>query len=366
MRTISFFDEDAIIWKIVTPVLKGLEYKPYGFTLLCLLPFLKHFGLWKEQSPRPPPKEKPRARYSGTCQQGAKIPIFSLEANQDADGVSGKAGKQVSVRKGTIFIRPPSRGKSNYLSILKESTYLFSSELFQVHVRKAASRFLKRNCKMRHVTLTVCLFYSSLLLSCNSEVCNFRPIEETTRGIASSSLCGTLMISKLPASLVMNVLDVFVDSVHVGKFPNSGYYKVHVPPGAHFLILNSGNQFYIDKIEFVPGIMQWASLSFPMPVNDSLFLSLATLADSARFVYARGSASGSEAGSAVDSISLKYNNGNLLIKSEIYDNLVLCFRKGIRYVDAESRGSPDFPMYNSGWSGPRNIPFSVPVPSMPR
>jgi hypothetical protein len=59
MRIVSFIDEDAVIEKIVTPVRKGMEYKPFGFNLLCLLPFLKHCGLWKEQTPRPPPEEMP-------------------------------------------------------------------------------------------------------------------------------------------------------------------------------------------------------------------------------------------------------------------------------------------------------------------
>jgi hypothetical protein len=59
MRIISFIEEEAVIEKIVTPVLKGMDYKPFGFNLLCLLPFLKHCGFWKEQAPRPPPEEKP-------------------------------------------------------------------------------------------------------------------------------------------------------------------------------------------------------------------------------------------------------------------------------------------------------------------
>jgi hypothetical protein len=59
MRIISFIEEDMVIEKIVSHVRKGMEYKPFGFHLLCHLPFLRHCGLWKEQAPRPPPKEKP-------------------------------------------------------------------------------------------------------------------------------------------------------------------------------------------------------------------------------------------------------------------------------------------------------------------
>jgi hypothetical protein len=43
--------------------------------------------------------------------------IFFLEAVQDADGGSGKLGEEVSVCKGTIFIHPPTREKSNFLSV---------------------------------------------------------------------------------------------------------------------------------------------------------------------------------------------------------------------------------------------------------
>ena len=66
MRIISFIEEDEVIRKIVTPVLKDMEYKPFGFNLLCLLPFLKHCGLWKEQAPRPPPEEKPSPEVEET------------------------------------------------------------------------------------------------------------------------------------------------------------------------------------------------------------------------------------------------------------------------------------------------------------
>jgi hypothetical protein len=59
MRIISFIEEDAVIEKIVTPVYKGVECEPFGFNLLCLLPFLRHCGLWKEPPIRPPPEEKP-------------------------------------------------------------------------------------------------------------------------------------------------------------------------------------------------------------------------------------------------------------------------------------------------------------------
>jgi hypothetical protein len=65
MRIISFIDEASVIRKIVTPVLKGMEYKPFGFNLMCLLPFLKHCGLWKELVPRPPPQvEEPKLDYA--------------------------------------------------------------------------------------------------------------------------------------------------------------------------------------------------------------------------------------------------------------------------------------------------------------
>jgi hypothetical protein len=36
---------------------EGKVFKPFGFNLLCLLPFLRHCGLWKEEQPRPPPSE---------------------------------------------------------------------------------------------------------------------------------------------------------------------------------------------------------------------------------------------------------------------------------------------------------------------
>jgi hypothetical protein len=55
MRIISFIEQELVIEKIVTPVLKGMEYKPFGFKLLCLLPFLKHCGLWRESPTRAPP-----------------------------------------------------------------------------------------------------------------------------------------------------------------------------------------------------------------------------------------------------------------------------------------------------------------------
>jgi hypothetical protein len=47
MRIVSFIEQEFVVEKIVTPVLKGMEYKPFGFTLLCLLPFLRYCGLWK-------------------------------------------------------------------------------------------------------------------------------------------------------------------------------------------------------------------------------------------------------------------------------------------------------------------------------
>ena len=48
-----------MIEKIVTHVPKGMEFEAVGFNLLCLLPFLRHCGLWKEPPIRPPPEEKP-------------------------------------------------------------------------------------------------------------------------------------------------------------------------------------------------------------------------------------------------------------------------------------------------------------------
>jgi hypothetical protein len=65
MRVISFIESSHqadVVEKILTAVRKGREYEPFGFNLLCLLPFLRHCGMWREQPQRAlPPASGPHA-----------------------------------------------------------------------------------------------------------------------------------------------------------------------------------------------------------------------------------------------------------------------------------------------------------------
>ncbi len=51
MKIVAFIEQSRqpdVVEKIVTAVPKGVEYEPFGFKLLCHLPFLRHCGLWRD------------------------------------------------------------------------------------------------------------------------------------------------------------------------------------------------------------------------------------------------------------------------------------------------------------------------------
>jgi hypothetical protein len=177
---------------------------------------------------------------------------------------------------------------------------------------------------------------------------NYVPFRERASGIQDSALNCLVIISRDYRSPASDSVTIFIDRNNVGTIPNAGKFRFKVPPGQHFFILSLEDQYYIDRVAFVPYGAVVVSYSFPFPVQDSVFLYAVSLTGEEQSTYMENEQYRESFGNAKETAPVFYGNGNLLMSRKLFNSLTSSYYNGQKVVNLEYDRKKALELMNPG------------------